>query len=887
MALQQDVQERAIALRALAQSLRAQSRHAEALDALEQAARIAEEAKLPLLAAQVQIGRIDSLGWLGRYDEAFALGASLIATFRAQNAESEAARVQVNLGILHYRRDQYAEALAQYQEAAAIFRAQNDSLSLARLQVNEGNALTALHRIEEAIAAFEAARAVFQAEGLAAFAAIADLNQGYLHFVSGRYPLALAFFDQARQQFTLAEDNEGCAQCDLDTGDVYRALNLYPEAEECYRRAIGVFTEIAAPYDLARAELGQAAVAFLQGQIDRARDGLARAEQVFRAQRNAIQQAYVRFLRAHLLYQEGDAEAAVPLSEQAGRTFVRKKMHGWAAEARFLAADVALEQGENASRRMHRIARQARAFGRGWLECRAEHALGRYFARQNLVGRALRHLRRGVAALEQARTLIAPEEMHVAYLRDKLAVYEDTVRTLLRRGRKRDLAEALEYVERAKSRLLLEKMLSALEAPADAAAQSEARQQLTALRAELSRGYFDRQPQGGASSERRLNTGRADLNALLEAERNYQSILRALELRQRAGSGGAFALNSVVSTDALQYALRPDETLVEFYLMEDSYCAFVVTRESVRFVPGLASAEEIARLARRLEYQLRKAALLPEYTRRYAGGLAEDARAVLRQLYDRLLRPLEHVLATGALALIPHGALHGLPFHAFYDGMIYALERWEFVSAPSAGVWHAGVCRKQTFPGKANLPALLVGVPAPTLDRVLEEVEHLSQIMPGSRALCGSEATLEAFRAEAGRAARLHLATHALFRSDNPLFSGLQFADGWLLARDLYTMRLRCDLATLSACRTGLAFVEAGDELFGLLRGFLAAGARSVVASLWPVEDAATAQLMVQFYGSLQSGKGKAAALRAAQITLSHEYVHPYYWSAFLLVGER
>jgi CHAT domain-containing protein len=183
--------------------------------------------------------------------------------------------------------------------------------------------------------------------------------------------------------------------------------------------------------------------------------------------------------------------------------------------------------------------------------------------------------------------------------------------------------------------------------------------------------------------------------------------------------------------------------------------------------------------------------------------------------------------------------------------------------------------------------ALIVGVSEPGIAKVAEEVDRLAALLPRAGVLRGPEATIAGFRARAGVSGLVHLATHALFRSDNPLFSGLRFSDGWLLARDLYEMTLECDLATLSACQTGVTFVDAGDELFGLQRGFLAAGARSVAASLWLADDAATAALMEQFYCRLAQGMPKAAALRAAQRQTMRRFPHPYHWAAFVLIGER
>ena len=269
---------------------------------------------------------------------------------------------------------------------------------------------------------------------------------------------------------------------------------------------------------------------------------------------------------------------------------------------------------------------------------------------------------------------------------------------------------------------------------------------------------------------------------------------------------------------------------------------------------------------------------------------------MLGSLYDLLLRPLESGLTVEKVVLIPYASLHGLPFHALFDGERHALDKWEFAYAPSAAVWHQGVRRGESArrePRDARTPAspareaLIIGVPAPGIEKVAQEVDRLAELLPDACVLRGSRATLEAFRENAARSSILHLATHALYRSDNPLFSGLRFSDGWLLARDLYTMSLDCDLATLSACRTGMAFVEAGDELFGLQRGFLAAGARTVVASLWLADDEATAALMEQFYSGLDRGMSKAAALRAAQQRIAVCYSHPYYWAAFVLIGER
>jgi CHAT domain-containing protein len=149
----------------------------------------------------------------------------------------------------------------------------------------------------------------------------------------------------------------------------------------------------------------------------------------------------------------------------------------------------------------------------------------------------------------------------------------------------------------------------------------------------------------------------------------------------------------------------------------------------------------------------------------------------------------------------------------------------------------------------------------------------------------GAEATLAALRDAAPAADVVHLACHAQFRADSPYFSALHLADGELSLRDAAALPLVASLVTLSACETGLSRAAPGDELIGLVRGFLLAGAPNVLATLWTVDDASTAALMEDFYAGLCAGARPAAALRAAQSASASAGRHPFYWAAFALYG--
>ena len=180
---------------------------------------------------------------------------------------------------------------------------------------------------------------------------------------------------------------------------------------------------------------------------------------------------------------------------------------------------------------------------------------------------------------------------------------------------------------------------------------------------------------------------------------------------------------------------------------------------------------------------------------------------------------------------------------------------------------------------------LLVGVADEQAPRIVDEIQTLKEVFPSAITLIQDAATTDALRRNSVDVDVLHLACHGQFRSDNPLFSALRLADGWFTVRDAYGLKLDNALVTLSACETGANVVAPGDELIGLARGFFSAGARSVLLSLWMVDDETTDQMMVDFYEETMRGRSLSASLRAAQLKMLAERPHPFFWSPFVLVG--
>jgi CHAT domain-containing protein len=347
---------------------------------------------------------------------------------------------------------------------------------------------------------------------------------------------------------------------------------------------------------------------------------------------------------------------------------------------------------------------------------------------------------------------------------------------------------------------------------------------------------------------------------------------------------GDLAVEAASTLDRLRRRLTRGTVLLEYFQAGDELVLFMINngRLTARRLGPMRAVQE---LVDRFRFQMSKFGLGDAYIRTHADALLASVNDILARLYSILIGPSsDELLDARQIVIVPHGALHYLPFHALMDPTGTPLvERVELAYAPSSAVLASCYDRPSEVEGTGS--QLLVGVADPAIPQVAGEIEALRSMFGAAVVLAGDAATEQAFRRKAPEADVIHLASHAVFRQDNPFFSAIKLADGWLSLYDLYSMRLRASLVTLSACETGVNNVLGGDELVGLARGLFQAGAASVVVSLWAVNDASTALLMQRFYGYLEAGLGPAAAMRRAQIDLRREYPHPYHWAPFLAIG--
>lgn len=823
--------------------------------------------RLPLETAITRSGALQTLIYLGRYREAFRWAALARRVFAARGDDLRLARLETNVGNILHRHDRFEEALARYQSALEAFVRNHHPRDEAIVLRNMAVCYIGLNRFEPAIATYERARACALAEGLHGLVPRVDYNIAYLHYLRGDYELALSLYDQARARCEVAPDPYHAALCDLDQAELALELNLVEEGAALARSAHERFAALGLTYELAKSVVNMGIAAQRGGDGGAAVAHYRKAHRLFAREGNRVWLALLDLYIAFARVEGGNARRAAPLARLAVATFARTPFADRSALACYVMARVYAMRGQLALGR----AACARALAHlqhhpvPALAYRVWHLLGRLEERGGRDREAARALGQAHLQVEALRGQLGTENLKIAFLQDKLAVYESLVRVTLA-GRSPKLDRAFRFMEQAKSRTLVEHMSA--RASKSATPQAIDTQ---ALRDTLAARY--RQRDAIHADARRPGPSRARATSI---EHDIQLTERRLQ-RLRARDHSSF--DSIAPLGAVQQALPGRTILIEYYVADEHLIGWVVTRRHAS-VHALGPIAPVVSSIRFLQFQLAAHRWrAPRAPRQRMSALVH-----LRDLHDRLLAPFATQLAGGDhVVVVPHGPLHAIPFAALHDGRAYLGERLTCSIAPSATAFVQSMHQE---PAKAG-GSLILGVPDPCAPLIEAEVRRVAARLKDAVVMEGPAATRQRF-AEAARGARiLHLATHGHFRADNPAYSSIQLGDGPVTLQDLEHVHLDADLVTLSGCGTGRSVVVGGDELFGLSRGLLRAGARSLVVSLWDVHDASTAELIDEFYLSLQNGLSRSESLQAASAAVRRRYPHPYFWAPFALVGDH
>jgi tetratricopeptide (TPR) repeat protein len=847
-----------------------------------------------LEALRTHVGRMSVLLELGLYQEALDAGqvvldaldgrSELAITPTREQSDLLTALVHQNRGICYEYMGRYEDALGAYAVAEENYRTLGMTERLGEILDNRGAILLLLGRGKEALAAHEAAAAVFAAAGLTLSHATALSNIGEANRQLANYRRSLDAFERARRLHDSLDALADEGFLLIDTAGAYLELNLYAEALAAYQKAHGVLRHAGMGHDRARALWGMGSTLIARSEFEEAETALAEAADLFAAANNVPLLSGVMLEQAALQEARGDHGTAVATARRALDLVSGKDWSVQRVYAHLRLADLLLPDAAEAESHLLEARRLAERLALPHLRYRLNERLGSLRRLQGRDEEARVLLETAVEEIERLRGTVAHETMRVSFLRDKITAYEELLNLYLARGGKEGWYSAFAIAERAKSRALVDLLTGVVKesaTPADDALEGRIRD----LQSDLNVTYtqmFEGTDDDGHGTPLPDLRGRA-----IELEREISQ----LRLRVSATSD-LFAPPAV--SDSLENP-PSDVTLLAYHLVGDEIVAFLQGQGGIRVVRNTGSVAAVERLVQQLDVQWDRLGAGREFAERHMTLLERLTQRVLSSLYGELIESLEPLLkeivdptsdrnaASRKLVIVPHGLLHRVPFHALFDGGSYLLERFEVSYAPSAKVY--SLCQKRSSRGFDK--ALVVGVADPSIPAVAEETQAVVRHLPAAELLRDQQATVEALRLKAPGCGLLHLACHGMFRVDNPMFSSLKVGDGWLAASDVIRLDLAGALVTLSACESGRNEVYAGDELMGLTRAFLGAGATTLVASLWLVQDETTAELMENWYAHLSEGVGRATALRSAQLALKDKYPHPYYWAPFVLIGQR
>jgi CHAT domain-containing protein/tetratricopeptide (TPR) repeat protein len=820
---------------------------------------------------------------LGDYSQAIPAFEQAIAITRDLGDRRNEQAFEGQLGLVYFYQARYREALAECTRALEMARETGDSESegrdlglIAMIHAETADYTRAIEEYQHAgKIARETGDRASQAHQLASLALV-YMTLGYHTKALRQLRTALAAARELKNQWLEGQYLESI-------GEVYASDANYAGALQAYESGLKVATRIGD-------RLGEAArlaySAEIRGRMNDPVGALHRLEQAL----EITNEIGAMLVEGRILNDLG------VLYRKAGRTDRARESHQKA---------LALGQETNTPS----VIWQAEAGLAKVCESEGEFASARTWYQQ------------AIERVEQVRANLAIADEKAGFLADKVQVYKDLISLLVRMHRSDPGAgydaEAFRYVERSRARASLD-LLAEAESKIDSGIEPSALQGQREIEGRISHLHRQLAELYGEAHKDPAKIA-AITRALDAADEEFRTVRR--QVHDQNPRYAAFRYPEAIDLRHTQEHLPERAVLLEYTLGNEESFLFAVTRHDYLLARLPAAPQLTARIR-----ALREAV---------AAGPGRAALSnywvAAQSLYRDLVRPANRLLAGRTeLIVAADGILNYLPFAALVRSqdpapatidpaqLPYLVRSYAIGYVPSASV--LGVLRRQRTAVASAKMFLAYADP---------NVRGLAQIDErGQTAELRRFAPLANSRAEVKRIARLYppdgvdvrvgesaseqdvknrslehyrtiqFAVHGLLNEDNPQYSGLALTrpsnrasedDGLLQVYEIFNLKLNADLVVLSACQTGLGKNVKGEGLVGLTQAFFYAGARSVAASLWNVDDRSTADLMVQFHRHLRSGNlEQAQALRRAQLDLIERtpFAHPYYWAPFVLIGD-
>jgi CHAT domain-containing protein/tetratricopeptide (TPR) repeat protein len=831
-------------------------------------------------AAHAQVPKIMALATLGRHAQAAESGAATQRTLMALGDFLTAAKVSLNLGNLYCQINQYADALRLFEQAEKLFAGVSEHKWAISCQLGAAEVHSSVGDFDTALGLYAEATERARKHELFALVGIATEAVGLLYLARGEFGQALMALEESRKQYELLDMPQNQTMAEKQLADAYLDLRLLPEALALFDSVSARFDSLEMPVEKAWTQLQRGrTLAAMNRHPSEILESLHCAAALFSSQKILAGKASVALAQAELSLSEGDSTAATALAEDAQQMFVDANLPSGHAQANVVLAHAQRlnDQDDVATRLFAQTLNEANALGLLSIQARCFFGIGLLQQKNGDSEAARQSFEASVDAFETQRASLPGDELRSAFLVDQLRPYHELLRIALQAHHQQPCSanarQILVRLECFRARALGERLGEVRNDPQRITTSNDPD---NTLRVRLNWLYRRTQKMVDEGEDIQAQT-----NESRRIERELLERARRRRLTVATDSEMHYLSTSILDTEALVGALAEHEVLIEYGVLDEELFACVVSASNVVIVRELANWTQVKKVISAARFQIETLRYGTESMDGHHELLARRSQAAMKRLHDLVWAPLSALL-TGQrkILIVPHDQLGSVQFASLHDGHQFLSENYEFATAPSAQIALRGLSRPPIAPYRA----IVLGETT-RLHYAAEEVRLVATLFPESHVLVGDDANCDALRTHAASADVLHLACHGQFRSDNPMFSALHFVDAPLTVGDAETLKLKQGIVVLSACETGMAQYSRGDEMMGLVRGFLVAGASRIVASLWPVDDAVTMQFMTVFYRSLTGGSSPSAALRAAQLDVMQTHPHPFYWAAFTLYG--
>ncbi|MBA3872255.1 MAG: CHAT domain-containing protein, partial [Anaerolineae bacterium] len=737
-----------------------------------------------------------------------------------------------------------------------------------------GHAHQGLGNLKKSVACYEQSRKLMLANNEKFGIALIDLNIIGIAQAQGHHKKALQLLHETIDVLARHLSLDGGKEM-MHVIEGYLFLNRFNDARNLAHQIIAQHPANHENDDLAVTLLLLAKAEAALGHFSQALTDLTRAEQIFTNLKTVAWLGTVYLYRAQIALSDGN----LPVARQSVISAVDQFSHNGQKisylTALILAAqiDAADQQTKTAIETAHAVQKMAHEFQLPHLRYESHLLQGKLLEQIGKPNSALRHYQIASGTIERIqRSLVLTSRSE--FLADKQASVDALVRLNLTLGRTENAFAALERVKAQVWSSYLSQLDHLRWIGNDLQTQPLI-EELNKLREEHHWYYRVAYDQVFRENQ---HVVLPPTEAALEARIRENKLRNLTERLYLHSSMADLAANNVVSTAEIQKCLSDDTILIAYYSDGSHLWAFLLDRKGldVYSLPTPISSVKVLldKWQTNLNRVLRTIPGSPDEK-----TLRNYAVPLLQHLYDGLIRPfakrLNHVQR---LIVVPYGDLHYLPFQLLHNGEHHLIEQMEISLLPTATLITREVPRQQR-----RAMALAYSWDG-RLSYAKEEAHAVIEKFGGN---LYSEEQANKSQFDAPPCQVLHISAHGQYRIDQPDFSYIQLADGPIYTDDLFQRDMRYELVTLSACETGRNHAAAGDELIGLGRGFLFAGAGALIASLWRVDETLTLDLMNELYRQLDLGASKAAALREAQLMLLHTHpqLHPAFWGAFELIG--